>query len=45
MVVHPAVGNWSGTFVNALMFHCKDFMHQFTSPRTAAPYAQESCIG
>lgn len=22
MVVHPAAGNWSGTFVNALMFHC-----------------------
>lgn len=22
MVVHPAVGNWSGTLVNALMFHC-----------------------
>lgn len=24
MVVHPAVGNYSGTLVNALMFHCKD---------------------
>ncbi len=24
MVVHPAVGNESGTLVNALMFHCKD---------------------
>jgi 23S rRNA pseudouridine1911/1915/1917 synthase len=23
MVVHPAPGNWSGTFVNALIFHCK----------------------
>jgi 23S rRNA pseudouridine1911/1915/1917 synthase len=23
MVVHPAVGNWSGTFVNALLYHCK----------------------
>jgi len=22
MVVHPAVGNWSGTLVNALLFHC-----------------------
>lgn len=22
MVVHPAQGNWSGTFVNALLFHC-----------------------
>ena len=24
MVVHPAVGNESGTLVNALLFHCKD---------------------
>ncbi len=24
MVVHPANGNWSGTLVNALMFHCGD---------------------
>ncbi len=23
MVVHPAPGNWSKTFVNALLFHCK----------------------
>lgn len=22
MVVHPAAGNWDGTLVNALMFHC-----------------------
>ena len=24
MVVHPAAGNYSGTLVNALMFHCGD---------------------
>lgn len=24
MVVHPALGNYSGTVVNALMYHCKD---------------------
>ena len=24
MVVHPAHGNYSGTLVNALLFHCKD---------------------
>lgn len=24
MVVHPAFGNYSGTLVNALMYHCKD---------------------
>lgn len=23
MVVHPAPGNWSGTFVNGLLYHCK----------------------
>lgn len=23
MVAHPAPGNWSGTFVNALLYHCK----------------------
>lgn len=24
MVVHPAISNYSGTLVNALLFHCKD---------------------
>lgn len=24
MVVHPAVGNYTGTLVNALLFHCKE---------------------
>lgn len=24
MVVHPAPGNWTGTLVNALLFHCDD---------------------
>lgn len=24
MVVHPGAGNYSGTFVNALLFHCKE---------------------
>ncbi len=24
MVVHPAVGNWSGTLVNALVYHCQN---------------------
>jgi 23S rRNA pseudouridine1911/1915/1917 synthase len=23
LVVHPATGNWTGTFVNALLYHCK----------------------
>lgn len=26
MVVHPALGNYSGTLVNALLFHCKDLV-------------------
>ena len=24
LVVHPGAGNWQGTLVNALMFHCRD---------------------
>lgn len=24
LVVHPAPGHWSGTLVNALMYHCGD---------------------
>jgi 23S rRNA pseudouridine1911/1915/1917 synthase len=24
IVVHPAPGNWSGTLVNGLLFHCPD---------------------
>ena len=24
MVVHPGAGNWTGTLVNALLYHCKD---------------------
>jgi 23S rRNA pseudouridine1911/1915/1917 synthase len=24
MVVHPAAGNYSGTLVNALLYHCGD---------------------
>lgn len=27
MVVHPATGNWSGTFVNALVFHCSELLN------------------
>ena len=26
MVVHPAAGNYEGTLVNALMYHCKDYL-------------------
>lgn len=30
MVVHPAAGNWSGTFVNALLYHCKHMYNTFS---------------
>ena len=26
MVVHPSAGHYTGTLVNALMFHCKDHL-------------------
>ena len=28
MVVHPAVGNWTGTFVNALLYHCSSLLNK-----------------
>jgi 23S rRNA pseudouridine1911/1915/1917 synthase len=31
MVVHPAGGNWSGTLVNALLWHCTDLRNGFGS--------------
>ena len=31
MVVHPAHGNWTGTLVQALLFHVKDLEDQFDS--------------
>jgi 23S rRNA pseudouridine1911/1915/1917 synthase len=33
MVIHPAPGNWSGTFVNALLYHCVQFMGEENSLR------------
>jgi len=29
MVVHPALGNWSGTFVNALLYRCNLLSEEF----------------
>lgn len=29
LVIHPAPGNWSGTFVNALVYHCQELMKGF----------------
>lgn len=28
LVIHPAPGNWSGTFVNGLLFHCSQLAEQ-----------------
>lgn len=33
MVVHPAPGNWSGTFVNALLYYCRGLEQEETSLR------------
>jgi 23S rRNA pseudouridine1911/1915/1917 synthase len=33
MVVHPAPGNWTGTFVNALLYHCGDSLHDDVTMR------------
>lgn len=36
LVVHPAPGHWSGTFVNALLYHCRDaFASVQSNPQTA----------
>ncbi|MFQ5728767.1 MAG: RluA family pseudouridine synthase [Waddliaceae bacterium] len=33
LVVHPAPGNWTGTFVNALLYHCKQLPSDFSNLR------------
>lgn len=33
LVVHPAPGHWNGTFVNALIYHCKDLEGRESSVR------------
>jgi 23S rRNA pseudouridine1911/1915/1917 synthase len=37
MVVHPAPGNWSGTFVNALLYHCRMTPNDFDGSSKARP--------
>lgn len=37
MVVHPAPGNWTGTFVNALLHHCKNLIVPNTPATDARP--------
>lgn len=33
LVVHPAAGNWEGTLVNALLYHCKDSLSDINGVR------------
>jgi len=37
MVVHPATGNWSNTFVNALLFHCQNLKNEFSASEELRP--------
>lgn len=37
MVVHPSIGNWSGTFVNALLYHCKGLKELADTPDSIRP--------
>lgn len=37
MVVHPAVGNWHGTFVNALLYHCQEQFKRLPTPDPTDP--------
>jgi 23S rRNA pseudouridine1911/1915/1917 synthase len=37
MVVHPATGHWTGTFVNALLFHCQNTSFLSDSDRLLRP--------
>jgi 23S rRNA pseudouridine1911/1915/1917 synthase len=37
MVVHPAVGNWRGTFVNALLYHCQEQFRTVSKPSASDP--------
>ena len=42
MVVHPGAGNPSHTFVNALLFHCKNLEKSGSNlrPRNRTPFGQ-----
>ena len=42
MVVHPAPGHYSGTLVNALMYHCKDQLSGINAVNQLADDANES---
>lgn len=37
LVVHPAAGNWQGTFVNALLYHCKENFAHLSQPDASDP--------
>jgi len=37
MCVHPGTGNWTGTFVNALLYHCQQIQEQFGASDALRP--------
>ena len=37
MVVHPSAGNWDGTLVNAIMYHCADSLSGISDRLTSSP--------
>ncbi len=44
MCVHPAPGNWTGTFVNALLYHCKDLFQMDEVLNTRGNYPRPGIV-
>lgn len=44
MVVHPATGNWTGTFVNALMHHCKQWQDSAQHSKHSSDYLRPGIV-
>jgi len=44
MVIHPAQGHWTGTFVNALLYHCKDLFKPGESVDTRGTYPRPGIV-
>jgi 23S rRNA pseudouridine1911/1915/1917 synthase len=44
MVVHPAQGHWSGTFVNALLYHCKELFKGDSLVNSKGTYSRPGIV-
>lgn len=44
MVVHPATGHWTGTFVNALLYHCRDSFKPGQFVNTRGSYSRPGIV-